>query len=665
MRDPSEGKPLRKKAEKIPSERHKSVRKAPSGDREFQAIFELSSVGMTERDAATGLRIRVNHKLCEMTGYSAEELLKEKGVKLTHPDDRERNRGARAAVLKGESDTWFIEKRYVRKNGEVIWVHVNGNLIRDSSGQPYRTVAVIQDITERKRAETELGEDRECLWRQFKEIESIYNSAPIGLCLFDEQMRYVRINDRLAEMNGIPAADHIGRSVRDILPGFADKAEELGRRVFATGQPVMNIEFSGETAAKPGVLRSRIEHWLPLKDQAGRVASLNVVVEEVTERKRAEEILRQSQIDLDRAQGVGQIGSWRMDVHRNVLTWSDETYRIFGVPKGTPMSYEAFLEIVHPDDRQYVETKWQAALRSEPYDIEHRIAVGRKVKWVREKAYLEFDDEGKPLGGFGIAQDITDRKRIEEELRESEIFLKETQTIARVGGWKANPDTDFLQWTEGVYHIIEAPLDYKPGVAEGLKFYLPKYIPILRDKLQHSLKTGEPFHLECEAVTTTGKRLWTEVRGLAQRIEGKTSYVIGTFQDITERKHAEEMLRQRTLELETLTGMLEKRIQERTKELTKSYERLQQLASQLLLAQEKERKRVAVELHDGLLSELAAMKMLFEAKVKLLEQGNLSDLSEFKGVSDILARVIKESRRMMNNLQPSVLDELGLLAAIN
>ena len=93
-----------------------------------------------------------------MTGYSAIELLNQKDIMLTHPDYRERDQEVRAGVLKGESDTWFIEKRYVRKNGEAIWVQVNGKLIRDSSGRPFRTVAVIQDITERKRAEEVLAD---------------------------------------------------------------------------------------------------------------------------------------------------------------------------------------------------------------------------------------------------------------------------------------------------------------------------------------------------------------------------------------------------------------------------------------------------------------------------------------------------------------------------
>ena len=125
--------------------------------------------------------------------------------------------------------------------------------------------------------------------------------------------------------------------------------------------------------------------------------------------------------DFDRAQAVGNIGSWRMDLRNNELTWSDETHRIFGIPKGTSLTYETFLSVVHPDDREYVDREWKAGLEGDLYDIEHRIIADDKIKWVREKAYLEFDRGGVLIGGFGITQDITERKRTEEALRLSNI----------------------------------------------------------------------------------------------------------------------------------------------------------------------------------------------------------------------------------------------------
>jgi PAS domain S-box-containing protein len=140
----------------------------------------------------------------------------------------------------------------------------------------------------------------------------------------------------------------------------------------------------------------------------------------ITERKKAEQALRESEQDLNRAQAIAHIGSWRLDVRNNQLFWSDETHRIFGIPKGTPMTYETFLSSICLEDREYVDQMWTAALRGEPYDIEHCITVGNEVKWVRERAELESDSQGLLKGGFGTVQDITERKRMEEALRASE-----------------------------------------------------------------------------------------------------------------------------------------------------------------------------------------------------------------------------------------------------
>jgi PAS domain S-box-containing protein len=132
--------------------------------------------------------------------------------------------------------------------------------------------------------------------------------------------------------------------------------------------------------------------------------------------KQAKQALIESEQDLNRAQAVAHTGSWRLDVQRNQLLWSDETHRIFGIPRETPMTYETFLSSVHTEDREYVDRKWMAALHREPYDIEHRIIVDDEVKWVREKAELEFDSKGELKGGFGTVQDITKRKQVENEL---------------------------------------------------------------------------------------------------------------------------------------------------------------------------------------------------------------------------------------------------------
>ncbi len=208
----------------------------------------------------------------------------------------------------------------------------------------------------------------------------------------------------------------VGRSHYEIFPEIPERWKAVHRRGLA-GETLNADEDPFERLdGTTQWIKWEVRPWF---NADGQVGGILTAAEEVTERMLARKALQESREDLNRAQAVGQIGSWRLDVNRNVLTWSAENHRIFGVPEGTPLSYETFLDTIHPDDREYVDTQWQAALRGEPYDIEHRIVVNGQVKWVREKAYLELDATGKLLGGFGISQDITGRKLAALALKEA------------------------------------------------------------------------------------------------------------------------------------------------------------------------------------------------------------------------------------------------------
>ncbi|MHB1135005.1 MAG: PAS domain-containing sensor histidine kinase [Chloroflexota bacterium] len=191
------------------------------------------------------------------------------------------------AVLKGEAvhGQYFQIQRF---DGRRAYVLNSGAPILDAAGQVAGSAVAILDVSERVASEEALRESEEQARNQLAEIETIYNSANVGLCVFDAQLRYLRINERMAEINGVPAAEHIGRTVREVVPDLAPLSEELARRVFETGEGVQDIEFSGTTASQPGELRTWVEQWMPLKDGSGRVIGINVAVEEITERKQAE-----------------------------------------------------------------------------------------------------------------------------------------------------------------------------------------------------------------------------------------------------------------------------------------------------------------------------------------------------------------------------------------
>jgi PAS domain S-box-containing protein len=125
-------------------------------DAGFRAMFELPGIGMVQADTPAFRFTRVNQKFCEIAGYSAEELLTKTYIGLTHPQDRRRDMSELTRVLRGKADSWSIEKRFVRKDRSVVWVGVNGAVLRDDAGRAIRILAMISDLTASKQAEQEL-----------------------------------------------------------------------------------------------------------------------------------------------------------------------------------------------------------------------------------------------------------------------------------------------------------------------------------------------------------------------------------------------------------------------------------------------------------------------------------------------------------------------------
>jgi PAS domain S-box-containing protein len=320
-------------------------------------------------------------------------------------------------------------------------------------------VAIFDDITERKQAETALQESQ-------ARLEWVLEKTGVGTWL--NQLPFGRLNWDVQTKRLFFVAPDVEPTIEVFWSRLHPADREPTRLAVEKAIRDHTLYDIDHRAVNPDTDEVR---WIRSIGQAtyaddGTPTRFDGINYEITERKLTEKALRESREDLYRAQAVARTGSWRLDVRKNELLWSDENWRIFEVPKGTALTYETFLSTIHPDDREYVDKQWSAALRGEPYDIEHRIVVDGQVKWVRERAELEFDADGTLKGGFGTTQDITEKKQAERDLQTLMEELKRS-------------NSDLEQFAYAASHDLQEPLRVVAGFVSLLE---KKYKEKLDDK---------------------------------------------------------------------------------------------------------------------------------------------------------------------------------------
>lgn len=256
------------------------------------------------------------------------------------------------------------------------------------------------------------------------------------------------------------------------------------------------------------------------------------------ERNSSQKSLQESEATLNRAQKVAHIGSWRLDISRNSLTWSQETYAIFDVSTDTALTYELFLSFCHPEDRKDVDAAWQAALKGEEYDITHRIVVNGDIKWVRELAQLSFDDQGNLAAGVGTVQDVTSQKLNEETLRlYASVFRHSGEAIVITDKDKKiiaiNP-----AFTTLTGYTLDNLMNQTPRILASGHTPPETYIAMWAALNKIGFWQGELWDRhKSGAINPT----WAAI-SLVKDQDGETINYIGGFTDIRERKAAEERI---------------------------------------------------------------------------------------------------------------------------
>lgn len=475
----------------------------------------------------------VNRQACDSLGYSREELIGKHRSDFDLGLDDASIHSLKQRIFAGETVTF--ESRHRRKDGTSFPIEVSVSQF-EQGGR--RVLCLVRDITGRKRAEDELRVS-EARFRSF------VDHATDGFFLFDEHQALLDVNRQVCESLGYSREEMIGMHPRDFDAGLdAASIARIGERV-----------RSGETVTFETLHRRKDRTVLPVEVRASQFQQgahrfRLSLARDITERKRAEEVSRESEAKLQKAQRIAHFGWWERDFTTNRVSLSDEVCRIFGQdPVELPEWHARWVNSIHPEDRpRAAEAAAAALLPGGPrYDIEYRVVRSDGIeRIVYSQGDVTWDESGQPLRQFGVLQDITDLRQAEKELRaneealrRSEFYLSEAQRLSHTGTIVFTA-TGPVYWSEESYLIWNLdPLQGLPDLDTVLQRIHPEDRNRVNKEVFEALDQKRKYAIEFRIILPDGTVKYIESIGHPVPSTAGEE-MIATHIDVTERKRAQE-----------------------------------------------------------------------------------------------------------------------------
>jgi PAS domain S-box-containing protein len=553
--------------------------------------------------------------------------------KHIHPDDRERLQATVSEALE-RTHAWDIEYRVLWPDGSVHWLHSKGAVFLDASGRPVRSIGVVLDITDGKRAEAALRESEQ-------RFRVTFFQAAVGITQTGLDGEWLLINDRFCEMLGYSQTELRGKNFLDLTHPDDREASRIALRRFLAGEiSSWWMKEKRYTRKDGGIVWVRLFISL-VRDQHNQPQYFISVLEDITEQKMIEERLRASEARLMEAQNLAKVGSWERHIHSDKIYWSDEIFRILGLTD-TPANLPTFLSCVHPKDREKIlGTNDKVRSSSAPVEVEYRIIrPDGEVRFVRSIVQGIRDDQGVPVRITGATQDVTGQVKAGELLRESEAYLKNATRLARVGHWQWDIQANHVSGSEEMYRIFGKPPDFTPSFDDFVQTVIPQDRERVTRWVSDCLAEQKRNEIEYQIAWPNGDvRTISCVSEVSLDEEGQPMRMFGACQDVTDVKKNEA-------------------------KLVQAQEDLRALTARLVDLHELGMKELARELHDDLSQNLAALGREIETLLPPSAQPSRSLSEQAHEVWRRVTKLASDVHSMSQRLHPTILDDLGLREAL-
>ncbi len=446
----------------------------------YASLFRDSHTVMLIIDPRDGRIVDANRAAVRFYGYPARTLKALRISEINVLDEGPLREKMRQAAKEEKHHFHF---RHRLAGGAIRDVEVTSGPIR--LGGRKLLYSIVRDITERRKSEAALRFEREQLFSMFDSMDAlVYVADP-----FTHEILFT--NKALDRALGRRA---VGEICHRAFQGLETPCPFCTNEIILTKNPEPHHwEYFNPKLNRHFSIVDRIITWPDGRDVRVEFAT------DITERKRAEDRLRDSRDMLVIAQRAAHAGVWGWDMKTGKLTWSDEFFLLFGLDPAAEASFDTWLGTLHPDDREPAMAKINHAIEEQiPLENEYRIIRSDgQERWISARGNTAYDEAGRPLSMYGICIDITDRKLAEATLQESRNLLASTQRLAKIGGWSWDVDRQTMTWTDETYRIhgmepgMSAP-DLPEHIALSLACYDPEDRLVIEAPFRRCADEGLP-----------------------------------------------------------------------------------------------------------------------------------------------------------------------------